>query len=604
MANYAYSFLISSLYALTLFIGAWLGLAAILLASSIVRARHIGVLHPSRLLNYLTPLIAPLNQFWDMFHRLFLIAIVLIAVAGPELMKGTIPYPQQGSLEEAWGQRIFGLFFMIFFGAALRAGGIPPALALADRMRAIVGLQLIAVISGVALIAWPASYWIGLLLTTALYAALALHFTWRIGSAAHEAALIAQTELLIERPELSDGNRIVFLLVTDPHLTASGGPRNEVRPPGNERLRAFETELGGARPHWLLVGGDLVDHGREAEWEEASVLLTSLRERNVAHHIVVAPGNHDLGTAYTTSDALFAHFMMLGARLPMPPANGKYLRRYLKYAAAIEPGLMTTSGALVSQLIIADESAEQELVSRWNGIRAGKFIDVTAHEALAARAYELHADVPIDAWREMVTRRTFSHYDEVIAPALWTKRWTTHFPLQVRDDETGEAALILNSIAPDPTLLGSAWGEIGAEQLERFTSMLADLSGFRVFVLCHHPPVRWRDRGESDRSRRLGLGEAIQWATHALLSTDIDGLKLTLGAFATESAHETIFLCGHRHGGNERRTFVGTWSAMDGAGEQTGLGLIVEGASFADPGTQLAVGWETTSRSVQLGYLR
>src|SRR5438128_1515417 len=79
----------------------------------------------------------------------------------------------------------------------------------------------------------------------------------------------------------------------------------------------------------------------------------------------------------------------------------------------------------------------------------------SAVEKLAARAYKLYDGKSVEAWKQLIRQKGMDHFEELVVPEFWGKRWYDFFPLYFHDKQNQEAAIVLNSVAPDPTLFGS-----------------------------------------------------------------------------------------------------------------------------------------------------
>jgi Icc protein len=78
---------------------------------------------------------------------------------------------------------------------------------------------------------------------------------------------------------------MLLVQVSDLHL--DGSPRRRQRA---ARVMAYVNRLTGVAA--VLVSGDIADHGRPAEYEEAAELLAS------PHRVLTCPGNHDVREPY------------------------------------------------------------------------------------------------------------------------------------------------------------------------------------------------------------------------------------------------------------------------------------------------------------------
>lgn len=432
---------------------------------------------------------------------------------------------------------------------------------------------------------WPGYYLTGTLLTSAVYVAFALHYGRRLAISNYRGS-VAVTPLPLTTPPVDDD--LVFVQVTDLHLTATPtGTRVEPGVPGNSRLATLDTRLTGRRLRWLFVTGDLVDHGRPDEWSEAVRLLEPVRRAAPGVHIVLVPGNHDLGTAYNTAGAYGTQLLARHRKRILAEADSTYLLRYLTYAAQLEPELRAATGVRLGDFIAADVTAEAELLERLRALETAPSAEGCA--AFAARGRALYADVEDVDWDVAGTLSPF-RFKDVVVPGLWLRRWFTLFPLWWHDVKQDEAVVILNSVAPDPTHIGGAWGSVGEEQVTRLRARVEVVGARRTFVLCHHAPARWTDEPPPSR---FAFGANTEWSTTSMLTEDVARLRGALGDLLGTNGSEILFLCGHRHGGRAHRPRVGSWSG----------GILVEGASFADLDTAIVAGWETEDGGLAIGTL-
>lgn len=548
-----------------------------------------------RAINYATPVFVAVESLMDRYSVALkwgvLILIGLSIAQGLDLSAITFSVPALESQAGRWGLGLFGIWAMLFLADVLKYGGFPPAVSAELRSDTILKFQWMALLMGVGLIflstaASPLVFWSFVILTGLFYFGFVFHYSYRLASVAFWHALPVTVEAPATLPADAP---IRFVHLTDLHITKECEPRNEPEPPGNWRLKALDQELPSRPISWLLITGDLADHGREDEWQESRKLLQALQTARPGLRVVVAPGNHDLATAYNSADAFFAISIARRQRRSQPHSDGTYLRRYLQFASDLEPQLRTCTGERVKDVLAAKAAACERLIAGWELLQQGGAPAQAACEQLAQEAVAAFPTTSKDGWAIEFARKPLrpirAHFEEILVSLLWRSDWFAHFPLSLCDRETGEAVVILNSNAPDPTLFGSAWGQVGTEQLTRLGELLGKLEVPTIYLLCHHAPFRWVDSRPP-----ASFGAVRDWATSAVLANEIASLR-TAVRNAHAAGKEILFLCGHRHGGEGKQTLLGSW---DG-------GRVVEGASFAEAATRLAAGWERTP--IRLGLL-
>jgi len=375
-----------------------------------------------------------------------------------------------------------------------------------------------------------------------------------------------------------------FLLqLSDIHITAFGEPQLDGKPSGNARLEALARGLEpAARPTYLLVSGDAIDRGEPDEWNVALPLLNRFRENG--SRVLLAPGNHDLATAYTPELAYSFLRPTVGFR---PVADASRVTDYLEAAVRLEPELATADGRPLVELVREElgplrefnvawqktaTAAEKILrdspdVAAWIRARSQKIgprslallqriLPVQAARLTEPLVDQLVALFPPPAFRtdagarKQWTRMLGKSYPGALEGWLIARRfgylWHDPFPLRLEDPAASVEFLIANSTWPESGLLGSAFGEMDSGQLARLKNRI-DASPARIIVLLiHHSFFRWTDERQ-DRDIR-GRVNMTRWALLAYNSVQSREIMVMLHAALARSPRRQIMLCcGHRH---------------------------------------------------------
>jgi hypothetical protein len=141
------------------------------------------------------------------------------------------------------------------------------------------------------------------------------------------------------------------------------------------------------------------------------------------------------------------------------------------------------------------------------------------------------------------------------------------FPMRYLDPENDAEIFMLNSVVVDDSLVASASGELAEALAERFGAMVAASTARNIVVLIHHAPFRW-----ADEPQPTFLGQdSLRWSSLAMSNNSAKQFIEPLAA-ALDKGRSVVFCCGHRHGGPEKKTTLGTWRGV----------LISEGASLAE----------------------
>jgi len=324
------------------------------------------------------------------------------------------------------------------------------------------GIVLCACAATVAVIAWPASRWIGgwsdfvalhrllvptmanaVILVSGYLAAAAL--VWGFADAAMDqpldlAAFDPASQARTWRvAHLSDlhavGEQYGFRIES-----GRAGPR------GNERLEVAMARLAAidaAAPlDLVLISGDMTDAGRAAEWAEFLDLMS--RHPDLAARALILPGNHDLNIVDRANPA----------RLDLPFSPGKRLRqmRTLSAIAAVQG----------RRVHVVDESGN---------------IASTLHDALAP-----HRSAIADFMENGGLRRAFrlrGVFDDMFPMILPPSQ----------DDGLGVA--ILNSNAETHFSFTNALGLVSADQARRFEAAIVRLPRARWILALHHHLIEY-----------------------------------------------------------------------------------------------------------------
>jgi predicted MPP superfamily phosphohydrolase len=325
------------------------------------------------------------------------------------------------------------------------------------------GIIVCGCAASVAILAWPASRWVGTvadivtlhhlvvpMLANAIvlvsgYLAIA-SLAWGFADASmdqpidlatfDEALPAARTWRVAHLSDLHVvGERYGFRIES-----GRGGPR------GNERLArlmACLANIDAANPlDHLLVTGDMTDAGRATEWAEFFDAISQYP--NLAARMIVLPGNHDLNIVDRANPA----------RLDLPFSPGKRLRqmRTLSAIAAVQG----------DRVRVVDGSGR---------------LTATLNEALAPHCQRMAA---------------FAERGGLRRAAKLTGLFDDQFPMVLPPDQAdGLGVIILNSNAETHFSFTNALGLVSVDQARRLAALLANFPEARWIVALHHHLVEY-----------------------------------------------------------------------------------------------------------------
>jgi hypothetical protein len=325
------------------------------------------------------------------------------------------------------------------------------------------GIIVCGCAASVAILAWPASRWIGTvadivtlhrlvvpMLANAIvlvsgYLAIA-SLAWGFADASmdqpidlaafDEASPAGRTWRVAHLSDLHVvGERYGFRIES-----GRGGPR------GNERLARLMiclANIDAADPlDHLLVTGDMTDAGRATEWAEFFDAISQYP--NLAARMIVLPGNHDLNIVDRANPA----------RLDLPFSPGKRLRqmRTLSAIAAVQG----------DRVRVVDDSGR---------------LAATLNEALAPHRQRMAA---------------FAERGGLRRAAKLIGLFDDQFPMVLPPDQAdGLGVVILNSNAETHFSFTNALGLVSVDQAHRLTAVLANFPEARWIVALHHHLVEY-----------------------------------------------------------------------------------------------------------------
>lgn len=407
--------------------------------------------------------------------------------------------------------------------------------------------------------------------------------------------------------------------LSDLHVTRPGAKPAGAGHGGYENLAWLTSRWlanPGMAPTMLLIAGDLIDHGDSSEWQHILPMLRKLR--SIGMHILIAPGNHDLGTAYDYH-ASFAYLLVSSAG-GRRAVNTRPLKRFLQAAAEMDDGLCCHDGRMLTGVLASEESEFDAFVESWR----------TAAQAAAGllrkssdAVYQNDIEHPspntlqiLGAWRPEDLRSLMGPVIERAAPIFgldpktmvlddflgrcpprfsvnvsgsipefrlplllldqrWQRFWYASFPLRVFLEGPEVEVLIVNSIHPEAGLLGSAFGRLTGPQIERLSQMVAATRAKTLVILMHHPITAWVEAREDTPRKR---GATNRWALLAHETVECSQLVEMLKRCVAPSCSK-VYLCGgHRHGPSR----VGRLLGEDGRPDPAAARIMVmeSGASM------------------------
>jgi hypothetical protein len=499
---------------------------------------------------------------------------------------GDLVFPEPDSEARRWGSIIAILLFYLwqYVGTAYTGGigvlsvglnkgaDVEAAMRLERWFAAFIGLGPLA----------SALYWPGpcasLGMTIALGTSLIMHlFTLRLVATIRR----ARSPRARETKNLAHADRLYLLHLSDLHITLSGRQRTEGGHGGNAQFASLTKRLTEGRmgePQFLVITGDVIDRGQSEEWKEALPTLRLLHASGF--RLLIAPGNHDLATAY---DPAVARSFMATSTPSKRFVDSRRIKDYLDVAVELEPRLVCHDGRSLAEVLRTEEEEFGSLMEAWrlaahaaadrlrgkrlpwlgrpdldhptpraldtlltvDRIEGERLLEPVLERAATAFSREdMHVDKQ-GIRREFISPARFQ-FSPLLEKIRWQRLWYGAFPIRLVDEKARVEHIIVNSSAPEPGLLGSAVGRMGDAQVNRLRELVASCRAETLVLLMHHSICGWADE-EVDRPES-GSISVKRWALLAHESGECWKLVEILGRDAPETCRR-VFLCsGHRHG--------------------------------------------------------
>lgn len=560
----------------------YLGYALLIFLGFLVLLTVLGV---QKLRVLFGALIASFTISWQYFAYVLSVAGIIALISGSK-----IQLPAPDTFAARGGAGLAAGAFVLFLEDFLRALGFPPGAGLSERpaIHAKTRWVFIAMALWASFMAGfrPSYFALPIVMSTVCLMAFSVIVTYKMAGSAFDSATVARSKAVRKRSGAAWG-----IHWTDVHVTRKGRSRVDGGKGGNERLQECITTFLEEPPKFVFITGDLTDRGDEEEWEEARKILAPLKEKGT--RIVIVPGNHDLATAYNSADAFISTRLTHFRGGMVRGMNGLRLRAFLGGLAALEPDLKNAKGETIAAILKREDKALSRL---WGLVEEVRMVVSTSRSAklyeaerFRKKAAKLFPRYPPSMGWEALLWTSKESFDDFYVSSLYAERWQDYFPLYLVDEAIDAQVIVLNSIARDPTLIGSAWGDLGQDQIGRLEEIIRTSTSRQFVILAHHAPFRWHDESPPDFS----LEEIQRWACLAVSVSSVNRFSEILSRIQRDKK-KFFFFCGHRHGGKLHEARIGDWRG----------GQVVEGASLADKDARILAAWQESKGKLRLGMIK
>jgi hypothetical protein len=352
--------------------------------------------------------------------------------------------------------------------------------------------------------------------------------------------------------------------------------------------------------------------------------------RNAGIRVLLAPGNHDISTAY--DPVMSRTFLRKSGR---GLTDARKLISYLEMAVVLDEHIASHDGRKLKDILDqevqpvvnltakwqrAADAALNELkiipgldemiirscqrkppyalryLSRFDRRKADLLLKPLVEEAIAnfkdfERAF-LYAATKETIWKKMFTASLSCELNPLYLALRWQRLWFDVFPLKLVDHDNKLEFVIANSNVSEVGLFGSAFGTLTKDQEARVQRCIAASSQPIVVVLMHHPICRWSDDQYKGRWPNINVN---RWGLLAHDTEEARRLPTIICSAAPSSCRQILLCGGHVHSTGR----AGRLIAENGKGRLKGLErlLILENPALPD------VTWKVAKMGPRAGDL-
>lgn len=324
-----------------------------------------------------------------------------------------------------------------------------------------------------------------------------------------------------------DRGNIEIVHLSDLHFTGKSDQKGIGKTdPGELLIHPYLEQIRKLKPRLILISGDLTDGGDAPQWAKVTDSLKPLAEQ---YPIIIAPGNHDLTTAYSGGEEEIGEI-------------GRMLKQanYLIAQDTLNSDIYTSSGEKLRELLNKTKPNKEEVTQEQNKLieQYIESVRIMSERGNFAREY-----VTLKIAKKLFS---FENVYKLLMAKRLDRLWKQLFPLRWQSIDKKIWIFVLNSSEPSNHSLGiSAIGAFGIQQLLRLTSIISAAgteSNIRTIgILTHHPVARPAERWTD-------LKTIFLFGTEQLLPDDSLALLELLSKQKAEHGNiEWYIFYGHRH---------------------------------------------------------
>lgn len=342
--------------------------------------------------------------------------------------------------------------------------------------------------------------------------------------------------------------------------------------------------LGAMAPRYVVLSGDTTDSGNQKDWGVAESLLSSMGESRV----ILAPGNHDLSTAYEGHPSAYcrAAYPLAGelkSALGLGDRDERgvshrlvHQQNFLRTQARLFPMIRTAEGRLLSEQVSSVEASIPRETDLEQAESLRSSVEGTC-ESLRGPDGVRGVLAQSSCYANAVSERR-GQLETVAEYVNSLRKWVfaeAVYPLNFVDPDHRIGFLVFaSSLASSDLTFNSALGFVPSPQVRAAREIVKGWPSEidRIVVVLHHPPARNADDKMAfpDSLTRAAVAASPMW-NYAFLRNDYQNSSALLRSLSEVRSGAKIHVAfDHRH----RRRY----------GEVGALTLSESPSSLVDPG--------------------